>query len=140
MIDTFAIGTFRIGNFIITISHNLFIDFSKSVEISGYKSSYKYHDFSKQFNLYYYNVSLVELDKFNNQYYINLVEKLKTHNPYFDFARPTKIQDEKEIQSWSSNKFLNIQMPMWTLKKKTVVMLTDLLYRLSEEGITLLGM
>jgi len=133
--DTFAIGRVRIGKFILTVSHTPFINFQKEVSPGN-----NYHDFSRQFNLDYYDVSLVELDNNGNHYYIDLVNKLKGHDSYFDFARPVKnLQDEKEIAAWSSNKTLGLQMPMWNLRKVTVQRLTNLLYRLAEEKTTLLG-
>lgn len=136
--DTFAIGTIRIGKFILTVSHNPFLTFNKEVKCGN--SSWSYHDISSQLNLEYYDISVIEIRQYGESeipFYINLVDHLASHDSYFNFSRPTKgLQDEKELSSWSQNK--SLQMPMWHLRKETVQRVTKLLYRLAEEKITLL--
>lgn len=140
MIDTFAIGSIRVGKFILTVSHNPFLLFDKRIKLNDF--TFSHHDFSGQFNLEYYDISLAETRQYGEHeipFYINLVDHLASHDSYFNFPRPTKgLQDEKEVQSWTSNKSMNLQMPMWHLRKSTVQRLTKLLNRLAEEKITLL--
>lgn len=143
MTDTFAIGSIRMGNFKLWVTHNLFLSLEKKIVIHGYKGTFNYHDISTQLNLEYYEVSLVELKKCGNSeapFYIDLVAKLATHDSYFNFSRPVKgLQDEKELQFWSHNKSMGLQMPLWNLRKVTVQRLTNLLQRLAEDKISLLG-
>ncbi len=130
MNDKFAIGYLKIGNFLLWTTDPVFTDLT----VNGLYS------IDKHLSLPYYNCYLLELKPtkdFVCHYYINLVEKLKEYDKYFDFARPDKnINDEKELHHWVSGK--ELQMPLWHLRKETIQKIIVLLERLAVEGKSLL--
>jgi len=126
----FAIGFLKIGNFLLWITEPVFTNLWVGEE------GHKVYDINRHLSLTYYSLSMVET-KDSMHYYINLVEKLKEHDKYFDFARPDKkINDEEELARWSASK--DQQMPLWYLRKDTVQKVINLLFKFDSEGVTLL--
>lgn len=130
MTDLFAIGYLKIGNFLLWITEPVFTNLLVGQE------GYKIYDVTRHLNLPYYSFSVVEI-KDGMHYYINLVEKLKEHDKYFDFIRPDKkVNDEQELNHWASLK--DQQMPLWYLRKSTIQKVINLLLKFDTEGKSLL--
>lgn len=130
MTDLFAIGHLKIGNFLLWITEPVFTNLLVGQE------GYKVYDLNRHLNLPYYSFSMVEI-KNNNHYYINLVEKLKEHDKYFDFVRPDKkINDEVELNHWSNAR--DQQMPLYLLRKDSIIKIINLVVKLDTEGKSLL--
>lgn len=134
MTNVFAIGHLKIGNFLLWITEPVFTNLWVG------KEGHKVYDINRHLNLPYYSFKLVELKTYKDfdvHYYINLVEKLKEHDKYFDFVRPDKkINDEQELNHWATGK--DQQMPLWYLRKETILKIINLLFKLDSEGVSLL--
>jgi hypothetical protein len=126
MTNLFAIGHLKIGNFLLWITEPVFTNLWIGQE------GHKVYSVDRHLNLPYYSFSLVEI-KDGMHYYINLVEKLKEHDKYFDFVRPDKkVNDEVELNHWSGSK--DQQMPLWYLRKDTVQKIINMLIKFEAEG------